>query len=821
VKDLEQKIERQKRGQRKFEKFIDVISKEWLELESAFETILSDLNVDKDDDDEEEDKKNERSNGGTHRKRLDAFRELLLRNLSEEDERAFEAEVVAKTTTNNAEGVEQKKKRKRMDDEDYKNKTTAAENKNNDEGDDDDDDDQDDQDDEDRADKDEDDEKFLKQLKERAQATKERFAKALKMNAMNKNTSLETQQQSLMEKKVDYFAADALRAKKIANCLRATKAKMEEKLKENEEVLELARMDVTHLRRRIAILESKVDQDGGVDEDLGIKLPTAQDAKMAGAKAQLMASDLNGQGGGSRPATPGLPQMSPIGKASGSAETDKQISQLKADLVEADGRFKMSEKLLAEMREKNEKLENDLKSLRVQHASGAETLIIQSPLYTALSQKFEILKTESKIFDQTLEQTKKENDVVKTRNVKLEIEARNARAREEKLVLAENYSKELKSFLERANRERDEAERKNSEKMASSGPTSQKPNTEESAMKLLDVANAQLKTFKSENERLVKARTERDEVVKQNRDFETKIKSLEAQVSTLEKKAASKSKTLEIDLAAKTAELLQEIENRSKAEQDVLDKTAEIEAFVDEIESLATMADDATGQCDEILKKLSTTEDEVVNLQKETAAARREAKKYYDDYEQVRMSNEKDKAEALSALERLQLLTEDVEKLTKELESAKAEARGVTGAGSSDRIKIEQLEADITRLNSQLSIVEKRCNQLSLDEVKIQKELKKLTEERDALKIDQAGLKKKCDRLSREGGAGLMQDEINAYKTMLGCHVCKQRDKACVITKCFHMFCRECIDTRIATRQRKCPGCALPFSETDVQNIYF
>jgi len=33
VKDLEQKIERQKRGQRKFEKFIVVISKEWLELE--------------------------------------------------------------------------------------------------------------------------------------------------------------------------------------------------------------------------------------------------------------------------------------------------------------------------------------------------------------------------------------------------------------------------------------------------------------------------------------------------------------------------------------------------------------------------------------------------------------------------------------------------------------------------------------------------------------------------------------------------------------------------------------------------------------------
>jgi E3 ubiquitin-protein ligase BRE1 len=162
-----------------------------------------------------------------------------------------------------------------------------------------------------------------------------------------------------------------------------------------------------------------------------------------------------------------------------------------------------------------------------------------------------------------------------------------------------------------------------------------------------------------------------------------------------------------------------------------------------------------------------------------------------------------------------------VEKLTKELETAKAEARGASGAGSSDKLKIEQLETDLTKLKSQLSIVESRCNQLSSDEAKLQKEIKKLEKESHDLKIENAGVKKKCDRLSREGGAGALQEEIDAYKTMMGCNVCKQRDKACVITKCFHMFCRECIDTRIATRQRKCPGCALAFSENDVQNIYF
>ena len=94
----------------------------------------------------------------------------------------------------------------------------------------------------------------------------------------------------------------------------------------------------------------------------------------------------------------------------------------------------MSEKLLAEMREKNGKLELELKSLKDQGRNGiSESLVIQSPLYTALSQQLEIMKSESAKFDTRLEQTKKENDQIKTRNVKLEIAQRDAQAREEKL----------------------------------------------------------------------------------------------------------------------------------------------------------------------------------------------------------------------------------------------------------------------------------------------------------------------------------------------------------------------------------------------------
>jgi len=760
-------------------------------MQSAFETLLDDGNGSAavaSNEDNGENKK--RRNRGVV---FDAFRKLLLRNVSEEDEKALELEFNPPAP----------KKRKRGGEDGGDTATNEDETMEEE--------DESESDDEEMNSSEE--AKFLADLKSRAAKTKERFASAIVAVKKNPNATAN-------EKKADFLAADALRAKRIANALRATKAKMEEKLKENEELLETRRLDVMHLRRRIEILQYEGANPGEVDKDLGIKLATKEDAKLAGAKAQMKASEKTGGPSATTGAGAAATTATTTKPSSNSEVDNKQLGQLKADLGEAVARFKMSEKLLAEMREKNAKLESDFKTLKDQGKNGAsEAVVVQSPLYTALSQQLEILKTESTKFDTRLEQTKKENDQIKTRNLKLEIANRDAQAQEEKLKAAENYSRELKSFLERANKERDEAEKKISETVGAEKGKGK--DTEESAQALLKIVQQQMEAFKNENEKLKKARTECDDAKEQNRTFEAQVKSLEAKVDALEKKAASKSKTLEKDLAAVTAELKQEKENREKLEKETKEKSDELDQLAEEIGGLASMADEATEYGETILQKLSDKEDEVNKMKKEAAAAQREAKKYYDDYEQVRMSNEKDKVDAKAAIEKAQKLELDVEKLTKELETAKAEARGASGAGSSDKLKIEQLETELTKLKSQLSIVEGRCNQLSSGEAKLQKEIKKLEKERDDLKIENAGVKKKCDRLSREGGAGALQEEIDAYKTMMGCNVCKQRDKACVITKCYHMFCRECIDTRIATRQRKCPGCALAFSENDVQNIYF
>ena len=85
VSDVERELEREKKKSARFEKTCVLISKEWNEIQSAFETVLEkhDDNAARSDDATTKRKNN---------RRLDAFRSVLLRNVSEEDEKEFEKE---------------------------------------------------------------------------------------------------------------------------------------------------------------------------------------------------------------------------------------------------------------------------------------------------------------------------------------------------------------------------------------------------------------------------------------------------------------------------------------------------------------------------------------------------------------------------------------------------------------------------------------------------------------------------------------------------------------------------------------------------------
>ena len=59
-----------------------------------------------------------------------------------------------------------------------------------------------------------------------------------------------------------------------------------------------------------------------------------------------------------------------------------------------------------------------------------------------------------------------------------------------------------------------------------------------------------------------------------------------------------------------------------------------------------------------------------------------------------------------------------------------------------------------------------------------------------------------------------------SFQAKLMCPICNTRPKDAILTKCFHVFCIDCLKTRYDTRQRKCPKCNATFGNNDFHKMY-
>lgn len=63
-------------------------------------------------------------------------------------------------------------------------------------------------------------------------------------------------------------------------------------------------------------------------------------------------------------------------------------------------------------------------------------------------------------------------------------------------------------------------------------------------------------------------------------------------------------------------------------------------------------------------------------------------------------------------------------------------------------------------------------------------------------------------------------ESVEKYRKLLRCPTCDSNYKDTVINKCMHVLCRDCVENRLKTRNRKCPICAESFCSTDVKRIF-
>ncbi|KAL1412374.1 E3 ubiquitin-protein ligase bre1 [Vanrija albida] len=159
------------------------------------------------------------------------------------------------------------------------------------------------------------------------------------------------------------------------------------------------------------------------------------------------------------------------------------------------------------------------------------------------------------------------------------------------------------------------------------------------------------------------------------------------------------------------------------------------------------------------------------------------------------------------------------------LKNSSLDLQTQVAAVSSER---RQLELRLQQSQGQLSEAQQLLHQRVAEAAAASQARTKAEEELEAAQRQVKKSKEKLEALTAAGAAGNMsvgeahiREEREKLLKLLRCSTCHLNFKQQVLIKCMHTFCKDCIDQRIATRQRKCPACGVAFSKEDVGTLYW
>ncbi|KAL1878819.1 hypothetical protein VTK73DRAFT_7472 [Phialemonium thermophilum] len=122
--------------------------------------------------------------------------------------------------------------------------------------------------------------------------------------------------------------------------------------------------------------------------------------------------------------------------------------------------------------------------------------------------------------------------------------------------------------------------------------------------------------------------------------------------------------------------------------------------------------------------------------------------------------------------------------------------------------RADAMKAQITDLSNLVKARDAATTQMREQLMALESELEKLRVRVDHLTKDRDHWKTKC--LSNSSS------EEEMLRNLVICSVCRSNFKNSILKTCGHVFCNECIESRIANRMRKCPSCNKAFDKVDV-----
>ena len=184
---------------------------------------------------------------------------------------------------------------------------------------------------------------------------------------------------------------------------------------------------------------------------------------------------------------------------------------------------------------------------------------------------------------------------------------------------------------------------------------------------------------------------------------------------------------------------------------------------------------------------------------------------------------------AANARERLH---EELDKERQSMEARVQEWEGKCQALAREKENVEaklaQNRAKMAGLFKDVEGAKNRCDELASETTKLQEEKHMIMESLAIARKEAEEAAALTERLSQASGGAIVEGftaeqlhtQVKHLKTRLNCPVCNTRDKKCILLRCRHMFCKNCVDENIKNRSRKCPACGIRFDTKDVADIW-
>lgn len=259
--------------------------------------------------------------------------------------------------------------------------------------------------------------------------------------------------------------------------------------------------------------------------------------------------------------------------------------------------------------------------------------------------------------------------------------------------------------------------------------------------------------------------------------------------------------------------------------QKQLDKTkSEEEALMQDLDVTGQAYEEVQEQNHRLLQQLEEKDDANFKLMSEhlkTNAFQKhlnEEKAQIEEYRDSLLKRIDAQDNVVKGLEeKVHLLQENMTTLEKELEMRNTLNDSYKQEKLELRQQLAELKSEKDKVLSHFEQIQKSFNERTTALTHESFKNKRLIEELESLK-------KKYDRASKLQSATtpdeVLVEEIREYKEQLTCPSCKTKPKDAVLTKCFHVFCFDCLKTRVDTRQRKCPKCNAQFGANDFHRLY-